>query len=54
MDMEFKYGLMEPDMKGSGSKTRLVERESFGMSMEMFSMDNGKTTRQMVMEYMFT
>jgi len=31
MGMEFKYGLMEHDMKVTGNSTRLVEKESFGM-----------------------
>lgn len=46
MDMESKYGQMELDMKGTGDRIRLVEKESSGTLMETFLKDSGKTTRQ--------
>ena len=53
MDMEYKYGLMEQDMRVIGNITKLVERESFGMQMEMYLKDNGKMIKRMDMEFIF-
>ena len=41
MDMEYKYGLMEPDMKAIGVIIKLVERASSGMWTEMYLKENG-------------
>ena len=53
MVMVFKFGQMVLGMRVIGSLTRLVERESFGMLMEMFLKVNGKTTKRMVTEYIY-
>ena len=50
MAMEFKFGLTEPAMKAIGNPIKHVEKENFGMWMEMYLKDNGKTIRQMDME----
>lgn len=47
--MEFKSGLMEPNMKESGLKIRLMERENSGMQMVTFTRENGKMTRLTVL-----
>lgn len=49
--MEFKYGLMEQNMKETGGIIKHMERGSFGMLTVMYSMDNGKKTRLMVTEF---
>ena len=51
MDMEFKYGQMEPVTKVNGRTTKLMEKESFGMLMEMCLMGNGKMTKPMDMVF---
>lgn len=47
--MEFKSGLMEPNMKESGLRIRLMERENSGMQMVTFTRENGKMTRLTVL-----
>jgi hypothetical protein len=42
MEKEFKHGKMEPDMKEIGKIIKLMEKENFGMLMEMFLRVNGK------------
>lgn len=54
MVMEFKFGLTEQGMKDTGNKIKLVEKESFGMLMEMFLKVSGKMIKQMDMESIFT
>ena len=46
--MEFKLGLMEPVMKGTGKTIKLMVKESSGMLMEMFLKENGLKTKLMV------
>jgi hypothetical protein len=47
MAMEFKFGQTVQSMKGTGKIIKLMEKENFGMLMEMFLMVNGKKTKQM-------
>ena len=47
MARELKDGQMELVMRGYGSLTRPVVKESFFTLMEMFLMDNGWMTRPM-------
>lgn len=42
MDLEFKFGQMELNMKDIGKKIGLMEKVSFGMSVETFMMEIGK------------
>lgn len=53
MDLEYKFGLMELNMKDIGKIIRLMGKESFGMLMETFLMVNGKMIRHMVTEFIF-
>ena len=53
MDMEFKYGKMEQNMKEIGDLIRHVDMENSGMLMEMFSKVNGLMTKLMDMVFMF-
>lgn len=41
MDMEFKYGKMELNMKETGDLTKPVDKVSFGMLMETCLKENG-------------
>lgn len=41
MVMEFKNGLMEPDMKACGSFQKHVEKESFGTLMAISLKESG-------------
>ena len=50
MATEFKSGLMEPNMKATGSIIVLVEKANFTMLMAISLKENGRTTRQMAME----
>ena len=52
--MEFKFGLMEPNMKATGRTTRPTAKESSGTQMEMCLTVSGKRTKHTVMEYTFT
>ena len=52
--MEFKLGLMVPDMRVTGNKIKPMVEENFGMLTEMSSKVNGSMIKQMVMEFMFT
>jgi hypothetical protein len=54
MDMEFKFGLMEHAMKVTGKIIKLVEKENFGMWMEMYLRVNGKMIKLTAMVYTFT
>ena len=49
--MVFRYGPMVLDIKESGEKTRLMERVNFGMSTEMFLMENGRMIKLTGMVY---
>ena len=51
MASEFSHGQMEPDMKGSGLMGRQAEKGNLFILMEIFMKENGKTIRQMVMEF---
>jgi hypothetical protein len=51
MGMEFRNGLMERGMKECGQIVRHVERESFGMLMEIFLKESGMMIRQMGLEF---
>ena len=48
----FRTGLMEPDTKANGGKTKQMGLENSGMPMEIPTKDSGKTTRQMDTESM--
>lgn len=47
MDMGFKYGLMEPNIKEIGKKTRHVEKENLFMQMEIIMKVSGKMIKLM-------
>ena len=49
MDGELKYGLMEVNMKESGSTIKQMEKVSFGLQMATPTKAIGKTIRQKVM-----
>jgi hypothetical protein len=51
MERVSKSGPMVLDMKVSGRIIKLMAKASFGMSMVMFSMENGKMTKPMVTEF---
>lgn len=48
MVLELSFGKMALDMKASGDSTRLVEKASFGMLMEISMMASGLMTKPMV------
>jgi hypothetical protein len=54
MVMEFKFGLMEQHIKVCGLKERHLVKENFVILMEILTKDNGKTTKQMDMGYIYT
>lgn len=54
MVMESRYGLMELNTKVNGIITKLKVREHSGMQKVMFTMENLKMTKQMVMVYIRT
>ena len=47
----FKYGLMAPNMRGTGTIIRRMEKASFGMLMVTFSKESGKRTKPTGMEF---
>ena len=47
MARELKFGLMERNMRGNGSRTRLTVKESSGMLMVTFMRVSGKMTKLM-------
>lgn len=49
--MVSKYGQTGPSTKDFGRITKPMERESSGMLMGTYSMDNGRKTRRMASEY---
>ena len=51
MGTEYKYGPMELNMKENGGIIKHMEKEFFGMLMEMYTMENGKMTKRMVKGY---
>ena len=51
MDMEFKDGLMGLNTKATGKIIKLMGKENFIMSMEIFLKVNGKMIRQTGMEF---
>lgn len=44
--MEFRYGLMDPDMRDNGERIKPTDKESCIMLMEMFMKANGLTIKQ--------
>lgn len=50
----FKFGQIMLSMKENGGKTKLMEEENSGMLMETSTKVNGRTTKLMVMEFIFT
>jgi len=52
-DLDYRYGQMERDMRGSGKIIKHVAKVNFGTLMVMCSMVNGKRTRLMAMEYIY-
>jgi hypothetical protein len=48
-----KFGLMEPNMKVSGDRTKQMVPVNSGMLMEMFTRDNGRMTKQMDTEFTY-
>jgi hypothetical protein len=51
--MEYRFGQMEPDMKDTGSITKLIQRESSYMLMETFTKVNGKKIKPMVLVFIY-
>jgi hypothetical protein len=54
MDLGYKFGQMELDMKDIGKIIRLMDVESSGMFMETSMRDNGKEIRLMDMASTYT
>ena len=54
MDTVNRSGKTVPSTKVTGVSTKLTATESSGMLTEIFSRVNGKTIRQMAMEFTFT
>ena len=52
IDMVFKYGLMEPNIKEIGKKTRHVERENLFMQMAIIMKVSGKMIKLMDLVHM--
>lgn len=50
--MVFKYGLMEPNIKEIGKKTRHVERENLFMQMAIIMKVSGKMIKLMDLVHM--
>jgi len=53
MGMACRFGLMGRSTKGTGEIIKHMEKASFGMQMEMSSMENGRKIKRMVMEYIY-
>jgi len=53
VDLVFKSGPMEVNMKESGVMTRLTEKVSFGTQTEIFMKASGSMIKLMDMAYMF-
>ena len=51
--LEFKFGLMEQNMKVNGGIIKQTVKENFGMQMETFMRVSGKMIKLMDLEYMF-
>lgn len=52
--MESKLGQMALDIRVSGERTKLMEKENFGMWMVIYTMENGKMTKLTDMACTFT
>jgi hypothetical protein len=48
MVKEYKYGLMELNMRGNGKETRLMEKGPFGILMVISLKESGRKIKQMV------
>jgi len=53
MDLEFRNGRLEPNMKENGFKVKLEDLGNFIISMVITMKDNGSMTRLMDKEYIF-
>lgn len=51
MGLESKHGLMELNIRVSGLREKPKEKENFNTLMEMYTKENGKMIRPMVLEY---
>ena len=51
MEKEYKYGMMEQNMKVNGKMINQMDMELFTMQMEMFIKEVGKMIKQMEKEY---
>ncbi len=51
MVMEYKSGLIMPNMRGNGARIKLPGKGNFGMLMEIILTVNGKRIRLMAMEF---
>jgi hypothetical protein len=54
MGWEFKCGQMEPDMKDTGKRAKLQEKENLFMLMETYMKEIGKRIRLLVLVFTFT
>lgn len=53
MEKEYRFGLMEQNMKASGNVTGHMGEENLHIQMEIFMMENGKMIWQMDMECIY-
>ena len=53
MDLVSKFGQTTQSMKVNGGKIRLMEKESFGMLMEIYMKENGRMIRRTDTGYIF-
>ena len=49
--MEYRFLVMGQNMKDNGNSIKLMDKENFGIPMEIFMKDTGLMIKQMVMEY---
>jgi len=49
---EFKFGKMAASILATGKMIKQMEKEGSFMQMEMFTKENGRTTKHMVEEFM--
>ena len=53
MDLDYKFGPMVQNMKEIGKITKLMEKENFGILMEIIMMVNGKITKLTDLEFIY-
>lgn len=53
MDLEFKYGVMELNMKDNGKIIELRDRVNFGILVVIYMKENGKRIEHVVKEHIY-